>query len=122
MKKLAAVLWRSLLALALVVNPLAPALAMPCMDAPSHQAKSDATPPCHHAHSDAAAKAAHSDLRGHDCGKAGCNFGACCSISALVGAPIWIAPLIASSDTGYAEGARALVGPPLPPLIRPPIT
>jgi hypothetical protein len=122
MKSVLALGWRLLLVFALVANPLAAALAAPCHDAPSPQAAAE-TPPCHLGMVKAteAAKLAPSGQHGHDCAKAGCDFGACCASCVLVAldaAPLLHAPL---DDLGHGDGAQALAGPPLPPLIRPPI-
>jgi hypothetical protein len=116
MKSFFAIGWRFLLAFALVANPLAAALAAPCHDATASaqaQANADKVPPCHHG--------TPAGPHGHDCAKAGCDFGACCASCVLVtasSAPLLHPPL---HDVGHAVGARALAGPPLPPLIRPPI-
>jgi hypothetical protein len=110
-----------LLAFALVANPLAAAFAAPCHDAPPPKAASE-SPPCHHDMAKTAeASPAPAGTHGHDCARAGCDFGACCAscvIGAVDAAPLLHAPLHA---LGHADGVRALAGPPLPPLIRPPI-
>ena len=121
MKSLFALGWRFLLVFALVANPLAAAFAAPCHEMPAKAAGS--APPCHHrmAMADQAAKPSPSGMHGHDCSKAGCDFGACCASCVLISAQpaaLLHSPL---ADVTQVAGVAALAGPPLPPLIRPPI-
>ena len=119
MKSVLAFGWRLLLAFALVANPLAAAVAAPRGDAPAPLA-SPAPPPCH-GQAPAPIEPAPASQEGHDCAKAGCDFGACCAscvLAAVDAAPLLHAPL---HELGHGAGSRALSGPALPPLIRPPI-
>ena len=116
MKSWLSVSWRLLLAIALVANPIAAAFAS------CHETMDQATaPPCHHAADKRAASLSPLGQHDHDCARSGCDFGACCGTCVLAAATIAPELHLPPQLIGHGQGAYALAGPPLPPLIRPPI-
>jgi hypothetical protein len=79
------------------------------------------TPPCHHAADKSAAGLAPGGQHDHDCARSGCDFGACCGTCVLAAATIAHDMHLPPQLIGHGHGASELAGPPLPPLIRPPI-
>ena len=121
--------WRVLLVAALVLNPVAGALASVAehaAPAPVAAAQGD-LPPCHHAMAgrlaDTATTSTRADLQhGCDCGNTACQFGGCCSVGALALPAPRFQPIAWAH--GQAIPAREIVGTAAPPpsrLIRPPI-
>jgi hypothetical protein len=131
-------IWRFLLAAALVFNPVAGAgmaMAATSASAGKPMAASKQQPPCHgamgehgtrshiavHEHS---AKNAdrHCPDHARGCGDTACQFGVCCSIGAFAIAGVMFTPVMHTSNRLIASQDRD--GAPAPPparMIRPPI-